>query len=136
MSSRKLGCLLLGTIGNTSTKKTLRKLLARLVRRKSTKVNLLPSVTITRGSLQQRWSIRRNFFNDIHTPPVAVFTHAFFPNYSTKFMLSCNNQAPQYLYPSARVPGLSFQSLPFQREIKSGGFITRPYEQIISNTEV
>ena len=39
MSSRKLGCLLLGTIGNTSTKKTLRKLLARLVRRRSMKVS-------------------------------------------------------------------------------------------------
>ena len=39
MSSRKLGCLLLGTIGNTSTKRTLQKLLGRLERRKSTKVS-------------------------------------------------------------------------------------------------
>jgi len=29
-----------------------------------------------RGEKARKWSIRRNFFNDVHTPPVAVFIHA------------------------------------------------------------
>ena len=45
-SSRRLGCLLLGTTGNTLTKRILRKLLGRLERRRSTKVSFLPSVSI------------------------------------------------------------------------------------------
>ena len=44
--SRKLGCLLSGTTGNTLIRRTLRKLLARLERQRSTKVSFFTKVSL------------------------------------------------------------------------------------------